>query len=114
MFLAGCVCICLLVKCFLCSQVTILITDVNDSPPLFQFKNYQAEVEENSSSGTKVAVLEAYDPDEEVAAEVKETRTQVGRLVACRVFNLFQAQTRIAYRRILPILDHHIGDNFFR
>jgi hypothetical protein len=54
-------------------QVTILITDVNDSPPEFEFKNYQAEVEENSSLGTKVTVLEAFDPDEEITAEVMKT-----------------------------------------
>jgi hypothetical protein len=60
--------------------VTILITDVNDSPPVFQFKNYQAEVEENSSPGTKITVLEAYDPDE-ITAEVMETQVQVKRSI---------------------------------
>ena len=57
--------------------MTILITDVNDSPPHFQFKNYQAEVEENSSSGTKVTVLKAFDPDEEITPEVMETQINV-------------------------------------
>ena len=54
--------------------MTILITDVNDSPPLFQFRNYQGEVEENSPSGTEVIVLEAYDPDEKIVAEVMDAR----------------------------------------
>ena len=47
-----------------------MIMDVNDSPPVFQFQNYQAEVEENSSLGTKVTMLEAFDPDEEITVEV--------------------------------------------
>ena len=83
------------------SQVTILITDVNDSPPVFQFKNYQAEVEENSSPGTKITVLEAYDPDE-ITAEVMETQTQVKRSIP-----YFRRKTTGAYCRILPTLDLH-------
>ena len=47
---------------------------MNDSPPMFQFKNYYGEVEENSPSRTEVIVLEAYDPDEKIPIEVMEAQ----------------------------------------
>lgn len=56
-----------------------MITDVNDSPPIFQFKNYHGEVEENSPSGTEVIVLEAYDPDEKTPMGVMKAQIQLSR-----------------------------------
>ena len=52
---------------------------MNDSPPMFQFKNYQDEVEENSPSGTEVIVLEAYDPDKKIPIEVMDAQIQLSR-----------------------------------
>ncbi|XP_028399799.1 protocadherin Fat 4-like isoform X2 [Dendronephthya gigantea] len=51
--------------------VTILITDANNSPPLFQFKNYRAEVKEDASVLTSVIVLEAFDPDEKIITKLQ-------------------------------------------
>lgn len=47
---------------YLC-QVAILLKDVNDRTPVFQFRDYQSEVSEDSPVGTTVTTLAASDMD---------------------------------------------------
>ena len=44
-------------------QVTILLKDINDRIPVFQFQDYQSEVSEDSSAGTTVTTVQATDKD---------------------------------------------------
>lgn len=45
------------------TSVTILLKDVNDRTPAFQFRDYQSEVSEDSPVGSTVTTLEASDMD---------------------------------------------------
>lgn len=51
----------------------MVVNDVNDSPPVFQYKNYESEVIEDASPGTTVIKVEAIDYDFELAAKVSVT-----------------------------------------
>ena len=44
-------------------QVTILLKDVNDRTPVFQFQDYQSEVSEDSPVGSTVTTVQATDKD---------------------------------------------------
>ena len=53
-------------------KVTLVVIDVNDSPPIFQFANYRTEVIENATLDTAVIVVEAVDSDSEVSGNVSK------------------------------------------
>lgn len=44
-------------------QVTVLLKDVNDRTPIFQFQDYQSEVSEDSPVGSTVTTVQATDMD---------------------------------------------------
>ena len=58
-------------------KVTILVRDVNDRPPLFQFHDYQSEIPEDTAVGSKVTVLVATDEDSAENTEVLTPHLQL-------------------------------------
>ncbi|XP_059490916.1 cadherin-86C isoform X2 [Neocloeon triangulifer] len=56
------------------ASVTVMVSDVNDNPPLFSQPNYAAVLPENATAGTPVTQVHAEDVDTGVYGEVRYTR----------------------------------------
>ncbi|EDV19285.1 uncharacterized protein TRIADDRAFT_62266 [Trichoplax adhaerens] len=53
------------------SNVTIIVTDVNDNPPQFTQKNYKVTIAEDAKINTLVTTVRATDPDNDDNADIR-------------------------------------------
>uniref|UniRef100_A0A8C7XSL0 Cadherin domain-containing protein n=1 Tax=Oryzias sinensis TaxID=183150 RepID=A0A8C7XSL0_9TELE len=67
-------------------NVTILVLDNNDNRPTFNQEIYQVEIQENASKGTRIARVNATDPDQGSNGEVEYS---LSKMLPRKVYDLF-------------------------
>ncbi|KAM3612039.1 uncharacterized protein V6R79_001450 [Siganus canaliculatus] len=88
-------------------NVSIIVLDTNDNPPLFSQRLYQTEIYENVPVGTTVARVNAIDPDEGTNGEIEYS---LSKTLTRKVYDIFDLDSLSGYIKIKGELDFEESD----
>lgn len=70
------------------TEVQLVVTDVNDNPPMFTLSQYTASVYEDTATKALLTRIQAIDPDEGNTTTIRITATTTGVTTTARVLQI--------------------------
>ncbi|XP_038547944.1 protocadherin gamma-A4-like [Micropterus salmoides] len=83
-------------------NVSIIILDINDNPPIFSQDTYQIEIYENVPVGSAVTTVSAIDPDEGPNGEIEYS---LSKTLARKVYEIFDLNSLSGQIKLKGVLD---------
>ncbi|XP_075337188.1 cadherin-related family member 2 isoform X2 [Odontesthes bonariensis] len=92
-------------------QLTVILNDTNDNPPLFQQTSYDYEIPENTTVGTSLYRVQATDADTGVASVI---RYSISEITPANGIEVFDISTATGYVTLKKSLNYTSLSSFYR